>query len=161
GRLPFRGDSTMAVLTALAMNAPKPVRDLNPALPPELADLVMQLLNKIPAMRPASAKEVAETLHALERTLTVPVATAVAVAVQPVPPATPWPDMTVTEPIGKARPERAESPGPAKGVETPQRAEPRPSKTPGVPPRRRRVLMATVAAAALILLAGITTIRIA
>jgi serine/threonine protein kinase len=129
GRLPFRGDSTMAVLTALAMDAPKPVRDLNPAVAPELADLVMQLLNKIPAMRPASAKEVAERLHALERAL--------------------------TEPQSVARPESA------KGVTAAPEATPRPSKTPGVPHKRRRVLVAVVGAAALILLAGITTVRIA
>jgi serine/threonine protein kinase/Leucine-rich repeat (LRR) protein len=160
GRLPFRGDSTMAVLTALAMDAPKQVSDLNPTLPPELAELVMQLLNKHPAQRPASAKEVAERLHALERTLTVPVAMAVAIPVQPAAPANPWADIDVTEPIGKARPESVARPGSAKGVETPQRAGPRPSQTPGVPPRRRRVLLAAVAAAAMILLAGIT-IRIA
>jgi serine/threonine protein kinase/Leucine-rich repeat (LRR) protein len=155
GRLPFRGDNTMAVLTALAMDAPKPLRDLNPAVPPELADLVMQLLNKIPAMRPASAKEVAERLHALERVLTVPVATAVAVPVQPAASANPWADIDVTEPIGKAHPESA------KGVQTSLGASPRPSKTPGVPPRRRRALVAAFAAAAMILLAGITTFRIA
>jgi serine/threonine protein kinase/Leucine-rich repeat (LRR) protein len=74
GRLPFTGTSTMAVLTSLATDTPRPVRDLNPAVPPELADLVMQLLSKDPAKRPASANDVAERLQALERFLTIPVA---------------------------------------------------------------------------------------
>jgi Leucine-rich repeat (LRR) protein/tRNA A-37 threonylcarbamoyl transferase component Bud32 len=67
GQLPFGGDSTMAVLTALAVDEPTPVGQVNPALPPALADLVMQLLAKDPGKRPASAREVAERLEAIER----------------------------------------------------------------------------------------------
>ena len=67
GRLPFRGDGTMAILTALATQTPTPLRDLCPTVPPALADLVMQLLEKDPAAQPRSAAEVAERLHAIER----------------------------------------------------------------------------------------------
>ena len=51
---------------ALATENPKPVQKLNPAVPPALAELVMQLLAKDPARRPASAQVVAEALAAWE-----------------------------------------------------------------------------------------------
>jgi hypothetical protein len=67
GRLPFQGDTTMAVLTSLAECTPTPVRELAPAVPPPLADLVMGLLRKNPDERPHGAKEVAAALEAVER----------------------------------------------------------------------------------------------
>ncbi len=57
----------MALLTGLALSHPKPVGDLNPDVPPALADLVMRLLAKKPADRPASAQAVVEALQAVER----------------------------------------------------------------------------------------------
>jgi eukaryotic-like serine/threonine-protein kinase len=68
GTLPFRGDNTLAILASLATDQPRPVRDLNAAVPSALADLVMQLLNKEPARRPQSAVDVADRLQAIERT---------------------------------------------------------------------------------------------
>lgn len=67
GRLPFRGENTMAVLSSLATEQPRPARELNPSLPAALASLVMRLLEKDPAKRPASAAEVANQLESLER----------------------------------------------------------------------------------------------
>jgi serine/threonine protein kinase len=67
GRTPFPGDSPLAVLRAAAMDHPKPVRELDPAVPPGVADLVMRLLEKDPARRPASAREVGQILDALEK----------------------------------------------------------------------------------------------
>jgi eukaryotic-like serine/threonine-protein kinase len=67
GAMPFAGDTTMGLLLALAMDHPKPVRDVNPEIPAALADLVMRLLAKKPADRPASAQEVAEQLAAIEK----------------------------------------------------------------------------------------------
>jgi Leucine-rich repeat (LRR) protein len=67
GRLPFRGEGTMAVLTALATQTPTPLGDVCRGVPPALAELVMQLLAKDPAQRPQSAAEVASRLHAIER----------------------------------------------------------------------------------------------
>jgi serine/threonine protein kinase len=69
GRLPFPGANTLAVLSALASQAPCPVRELAPAVPPALAGLVMRLLAKDPAGRPAPARGVAERLLAIERGL--------------------------------------------------------------------------------------------
>jgi serine/threonine protein kinase len=66
GQLPFQGDSLTAVLMAVASETPRPIAELNPAIPPALADLVMRLLAKDPAERPASAREVAAELRAIE-----------------------------------------------------------------------------------------------
>jgi DNA-directed RNA polymerase subunit RPC12/RpoP len=71
GVLPFQGRTTTAVLTALALDAPPPVAALNPTLPHELADLVMQLLAKKPAERPQSAREVINRLQAIQRPLEI------------------------------------------------------------------------------------------
>jgi tRNA A-37 threonylcarbamoyl transferase component Bud32 len=80
GRLPFRGDNTLALLNSLATDTPMAPHQLNPAVPLSLSELILQLLAKVPAGRPQSAKEVADRLQALERQLTAP-----AVAVTPAP----------------------------------------------------------------------------
>jgi len=72
GQLPFQGKSVMAVLTALALNQPPALRELNPNVPPALADLVMQLLEKDPARRPQSAAIVIDSLRAIEGKLPGP-----------------------------------------------------------------------------------------
>lgn len=69
GAYPFQGETTMALLSALAMDTPKSVSHLNADLPPEFADLVMQLLAKNPTARPQSAQEVAERIQAIEQAL--------------------------------------------------------------------------------------------
>ncbi len=68
-QLPFQGKSITAVLTALAVNQPPPIRDLSPHVPPALADLVMHLLEKDPARRPQSATLVIGRLRAIEEQL--------------------------------------------------------------------------------------------
>ncbi|MDB5313420.1 MAG: Serine/threonine-protein kinase pkn3 [Gemmataceae bacterium] len=67
GRLPFAGKDVMATLTALAVEPAVPVRRANPAVPPELAAVVDQLLAKDPGRRPESAREAADQLAAFER----------------------------------------------------------------------------------------------
>ena len=57
----------MAVLKAVALHNPRPLREINPAVPKPLANLVMKLLAKNPADRPASAREVAGDLDAIAR----------------------------------------------------------------------------------------------
>ncbi len=65
GEQPFKGSDTISLLMALATEEPRPVRQLHPEVPPALADLVMRLLAKDPARRPASARAVAEELAAI------------------------------------------------------------------------------------------------
>jgi serine/threonine protein kinase len=71
GQLPFQGRSIMAVLSSLASKAPAPPRQLNPGLPEALEALVLRLLAKDPAERPASADEVVAAIRSIERQLSV------------------------------------------------------------------------------------------
>src|SRR5262249_45033404 len=48
---------------------PLPTSDLNPAVPPELADLIGRLLAETPADRPVSARRVVQELSVLEKKL--------------------------------------------------------------------------------------------
>src|SRR5262249_24436279 len=59
GRPPFAGDDALAVISQHLNTPPIPPLWQNPEIPPALEDLVMQLLAKAPAERPASAAEVA------------------------------------------------------------------------------------------------------
>ncbi len=63
----FRGGSLMAVLTAVAVDNPLPMSERDSSLPPALVELVQRLLAKGPAGRPASAREVAGSLRAIEQ----------------------------------------------------------------------------------------------
>jgi serine/threonine protein kinase len=64
GQLPFQGSDALAILSALAMDNPKTPREVNPAVPEALSEVVMRLLAKKPEDRPATAQEVAATLAA-------------------------------------------------------------------------------------------------
>ncbi len=66
GSLPFQADSAVGMLTAVTVDRPRPIKEINPHLPTALADLIMQLLEKQPDDRPASAKEVVDRLRTLE-----------------------------------------------------------------------------------------------
>jgi WD40 repeat protein len=66
GRPPFEGRDIFAILVKIVTEQPPPPRDLNPALPPALADLIVRLLAKRPEDRPESARAVADALRALE-----------------------------------------------------------------------------------------------
>src|SRR5436190_7926911 len=59
---PFRGPSAMGVLRRVCDETPRPIREVNPDLPPWLEDLVARLQAKAPADRFASAREVADVL---------------------------------------------------------------------------------------------------
>jgi serine/threonine protein kinase len=65
GKSPFEGPSTMAVLTALAADDPRPIHELNPKTPEPLAKLIHQLLAKKPEQRPATADEVVRRLRGI------------------------------------------------------------------------------------------------
>ena len=63
GKLAFRGTNPLATLTAVRTCHPVPPRELNPELPPALAELIGRLLAKEPAERPPTAQAVAEALR--------------------------------------------------------------------------------------------------
>ncbi|HTU18342.1 MAG TPA: protein kinase [Gemmataceae bacterium] len=67
GQLPFRGDNTMSVLTSLALDTPKPPREIDADISPRMASLIERLLSKDREQRPATAKAVADELAAIER----------------------------------------------------------------------------------------------
>jgi serine/threonine-protein kinase len=62
GRLPFTGDSSIAVAMQHVGSEPPPPRMYNPRIPPQLEALVLRALSKEPAERPASAREFARLL---------------------------------------------------------------------------------------------------
>ncbi len=65
GRPPFTASNTMALLRAHLEEQPAEIRTLAPATPLAIATLVMRLLAKDPADRPASAQALANELHGL------------------------------------------------------------------------------------------------
>ena len=67
GRPPFQAPDSVSLLVAVATEEPAPPRQLNPAVPPALSDLILRLLAKKPDDRPPSARAVAEALRALEQ----------------------------------------------------------------------------------------------
>src|SRR5439155_11087455 len=62
GQMPFKGSSSMEILTSLTTLTPPLLSAYNPNLPPSLVELTDRLLCKDPAGRPASAAEVAQAL---------------------------------------------------------------------------------------------------
>src|SRR4051812_746932 len=62
GRPPFRAPSARAVLKRVCEETPRPIREVNPELPPWLGELLARLHAKAPADRFASAREVADLL---------------------------------------------------------------------------------------------------
>ncbi len=66
GQRPFRGKDVLSTLMAVARTQPPPPCDLNPDIPEGLNSLILSLLSKDPAGRPASAAAVVEALRCLE-----------------------------------------------------------------------------------------------
>jgi serine/threonine protein kinase/formylglycine-generating enzyme required for sulfatase activity len=80
GEIPFKADTTVGVLMALALNTPAAPSQRNESVPVELSRLTMQLLEKDPAKRPQSARDVVERLRQIERNV-APATTAATTAV--------------------------------------------------------------------------------
>jgi hypothetical protein len=62
GELPFPGPTLKATLTGVREAEPRPIRDLNPDIPPALEDLTRRLMAKDPAERYSSARELVHVL---------------------------------------------------------------------------------------------------
>ena len=73
GQLPFPGKNVMEILRSLVTVTPAAPQSLNPAVPSELSDLIVRLLAKDRAVRPASAREVVKSLALIARTFDEPV----------------------------------------------------------------------------------------
>jgi beta-lactam-binding protein with PASTA domain len=67
GRLPFSGDSAVAVAMKHVTEQPPAPRRLNPAIPAGLEALILRALAKDPAQRPQDAQEFARLLAAYEQ----------------------------------------------------------------------------------------------
>jgi serine/threonine protein kinase len=67
GEVPFRGAHSISTLIAIATTAPRPPREIAPDLPQAVDDLILRLLAKEPADRPASAAAVIEAIRAIEQ----------------------------------------------------------------------------------------------
>jgi hypothetical protein len=88
GRPPFRAPNALAVLKRVCEETPRPIREINPELPPWLGEVVARLHAKAPADRFASAREVADLLarHLAELQQGTPAATPPAEKPAPAPP---------------------------------------------------------------------------
>lgn len=69
GEIPFKAETTMGILTALAVHEPPPPSVIARSVPEPLSDLIMQLLSKDAAKRPASAKELIGRFKEIEAAL--------------------------------------------------------------------------------------------
>jgi uncharacterized protein (TIGR03067 family) len=63
GGPPFRATTTMGLLKRICEDVPRPIQELNPDIPDWLAAMILKLLEKRPADRYQSAKEVSELLE--------------------------------------------------------------------------------------------------
>jgi len=111
-RLPFPGTTVMAVLTSLSTDSPLRPRDLNPAVPPALDELVMRLLAKDPAHRPKSAEVVVKEIQNIERELLAERQRAELSAATPLP--------AFVESTKQAPAKAAEEPSPPRGAAKPR-----------------------------------------
>lgn len=84
GRVPFDGDSAVAVALKQVSERPRPPSELNPQVPPALDAVVLRALAKDPAERFASADEFLQALDEAEADPTTPLAGGVAAAAVPV-----------------------------------------------------------------------------
>jgi tRNA A-37 threonylcarbamoyl transferase component Bud32 len=88
GQPAFRAPSTAAVIRRICHEAPQPIREINPEIPPDLCRLIERLHAKEPEDRPASAADVSNWLsRILNRPLTQDQATRCSLpALTPAPP---------------------------------------------------------------------------
>jgi len=69
GRRPFVGDTNASTMAAILKDVPRPVTELNPAVPSRLATTIQRCLEKDPALRYQSAADLASELAVVRRDL--------------------------------------------------------------------------------------------
>jgi len=69
GSIPFTADEPASILYMHVHEAPKPLRSLNPDIPPEMERLVLQLMEKKPSQRPANARVLKQLIAQVRRSL--------------------------------------------------------------------------------------------
>ena len=67
GTSPFRAETPTETLTRICTHEPRPIAELDPSMPRDLADLTHRLLSKSASKRPHSSSEVALALERIER----------------------------------------------------------------------------------------------
>ncbi len=143
GEPPFMAEVAAAVMHQHVRVQPKPASERNPAVPPALNALVMEMLAKAPGDRPQTAAEVRDRLRQAVGNPGAEDEALATLAMAPLP--APPPPVISPEPL-EARPS-AEPPAP-------QRRQPRPSAPPPARSRSRTGLWATFAVLAALLLGG-------
>ena len=63
GQVPFHGPSPFAIMNDRLLNNPTPPREINPAISPELQEIIYRAIERNPANRYASAREFAKDLE--------------------------------------------------------------------------------------------------
>lgn len=85
GRRPFAGDSTAELISAILRDPPPPVAQLRPDLPSDLGRIIRRCLEKDPARRIQTARDVCNEFRELTRHAAPAVAPAAVPAAQPAP----------------------------------------------------------------------------
>lgn len=67
GQRPFSGRTHADLISSILRDAPKPLAQARPDLPRDFARVIHRCLEKDPKLRPASAFELSQDLHALDR----------------------------------------------------------------------------------------------
>jgi serine/threonine-protein kinase len=63
GQVPFRGENPFAIMNDRLLNNPIPPREIDPAVPPQLQEIIYRALERDPANRYKDAAEFAHDLH--------------------------------------------------------------------------------------------------
>lgn len=71
GQVPFSGKSMKEIVDSLLDFNPPPIRELNPGVPAELANLVQRMIDKSPNRRPSTAADIVRELATIEARMMV------------------------------------------------------------------------------------------
>jgi serine/threonine-protein kinase len=158
GVLPFEAPTAFEIVNMHLNVLPRPPSEREPAVPPEVDQLVLKLLEKVPANRPPSAEVVRQEIKRLRKVLKLS-ATRLVAPVVPLDPAKPklppaphvpgeneftWTpssaskkDARDTRPApvtGRVEPENDEASAPTRRIEPPKPSTPKPRRSAPPPP---------------------------